>query len=655
MRLRSILASALASTLLAACAADGGLEPPDDYVKGEDGKADASAIATILDFELDGELVTSTTSMSGASRVIQDQLLYTIGHLNGDRAVGRLDRLTLTNIQLVSAGTGKTKITYHAKMPVAWGSKTNLPPSYTFQLPRDVSYDGQNAFTAKYKGSCVDRGAHDVDAGSMWYYYRPEASGCSLAPADIVTIDAVATVSTVNTTGKFPEYHKVWEDNAFKVVAVFGKYEDGATTNSDAGIAAYNEFVNAVRTKLAPYSVSTSPTGIPSSPGVGVPDVTFTATLPGGKTVQVNALLVDNVRTAGATFDARYESLSTRADLIVYNGHAGLGSNVRALAQKGEWAQGQYVIVFMNGCDTYAYVDGSLAQTRASINPDDPTGTKYMEIVTNGMPAFFSNMPEASMALLSGLLDFAAPKTYETMFRNVDSSQIVLVTGEQDNVYFPGYPGGGGGTYPGMREQTSASQGETLAFTTSAPAGTYLVKMEHDPAAPGGDADLYVRAGSAPTTSTYDCRPYLDGSDEECRVTLTSTQTIHMHVNGYGAGENAFILTVTQESGGGTTPPPPTTWAGIDESFTVARNEEKRWQTPPLAAGAYEFVLSGGGDADLYVRVGSAPTTTLYDCRPYRSSSNETCVVNAPGGAPIHVMVRGYSASSAVTLVGRKQ
>ena len=23
-----------------------------------------------------------------------------------------------------------------------------------------------------------------------------------------------------------------------------------------------------------------------------------------------------------------------------------------------------------------------------------------------------------------------------------------------------------------------------------------------------GDADLYVRAGSKPTTSTYDCRPY---------------------------------------------------------------------------------------------------------------------------------------------------
>ena len=39
------------------------------------------------------------------------------------------------------------------------------------------------------------------------------------------------------------------------------------------------------------------------------------------------------VAAAGAAFDRRYEELSTSADLIAYNGHAGLGQNVRALAQ----------------------------------------------------------------------------------------------------------------------------------------------------------------------------------------------------------------------------------------------------------------------------------------------------------------------------------
>jgi hypothetical protein len=545
---KRILSTLLSSTLVAACAGANGAA---DYQKGEDldgdGKADASAEATILDMEFDGELVTD--SSWSPSQTVRDQLLYTIGHLNGDRAVGRLDRLELTSVKSEAAG-GKTRITYHVKMPVAWGSKTDLPTSYSFRLPRDVSYAGQDAFTAKYKSGCVDFGAHDVSSGSMWYYYRPNASGCALADADIVKTDAVVTVSTVNTTGKYPEYHKVWEDGALNVVAIFGKYEDGATTTSDAGIAGYNAFVSAVKTALP--SATTVPAMVPSSPGASTPDITFTADLPGGRKVQIVALLVDNIGSTSAAFDARYEDLSARADVIVYNGHAGLGQNVRALARKGHWLAGQYVIVFMNGCDTFAYVDGSLAQTRAAVNPDDPTGTKYMEFVVNGMPAYFSNMPGASMALIKSLMNVDKPSTYEQIFRKVSATQIVLVTGEQDNVFVPGMPIGGGTMPP--------------------------------------------------------------------------------------------------------PPPPPDTWTGLDASGAVARAEEQRWQTPTLAEGTYEFTISGDGDADLYVRLGQAPTTSSFDCRPYRSGSEESCVVTVGTPAPVHVMVRGYaSGSSKFTLTGRKQ
>ncbi|MDQ3297806.1 MAG: serine protease [Myxococcota bacterium] len=34
-----------------------------------------------------------------------------------------------------------------------------------------------------------------------------------------------------------------------------------------------------------------------------------------------------------------------------------------------------------------------------------------------------------------------------------------------------------------------------------------------------GDVDLYVRRGAAPTSSTFDCRPYVTGSDETCSFT----------------------------------------------------------------------------------------------------------------------------------------
>jgi len=39
------------------------------------------------------------------------------------------------------------------------------------------------------------------------------------------------------------------------------------------------------------------------------------------------------------------------------------------------------------------------------------------------------------------------------------------------------------------------------------------------------------------------------------------------------------------------------------------------------------------GDVDLYVKKGSQPTTSDYDCRPYRWGNNETCSLNSGASA----------------------
>jgi hypothetical protein len=94
-------------------------------------------------------------------------------------------------------------------------------------------------------------------------------------------------------------------------------------------------------------------------------------------------------------------------------------------------------------------------------------------------------------------------------------------------------------------------------------------------------------------------------------------------------------------------------WTGLNETGTVAKAAEKRYATPQLPAGTYTFALAGTGDADLYVRRGAAPTTSSYDCRPYKSGSAETCAVTLTEPAAIHVMVRGYATSSTFTLTAR--
>lgn len=76
----------------------------------------------------------------------------------------------------------------------------------------------------------------------------------------------------------------------------------------------------------------------------------------------------------------------------------------------------------------------------------------------------------------------------------------------------------------------------------------------------------------------------------------------------------------------------------------------------PSGASNLQFQISGGtGDADLYVRFGSAPTPTAWDCRPYAGDSNETCSFASPQVGTWHVMLMGDGAYSGVTLAGSYQ
>ncbi len=73
----------------------------------------------------------------------------------------------------------------------------------------------------------------------------------------------------------------------------------------------------------------------------------------------------------------------------------------------------------------------------------------------------------------------------------------------------------------------------------------------------------------------------------------------------------------------------------------------------PANATSLRFVTTGGtGDADLYVRFGSAPTTTTYDCRSIGSTNAETCNIATAQAGTYHVLVSGFAAFSGLSLTG---
>ena len=389
-----------------------------------------SASATLLDFEFDGEV---TSAGGDPQQTIKDQMRFTIGQLNGRTGVGRLDKLAITNVQTDRQGD-LTRVRYHAKLPVSIAKTAKVARSFTLVLPRRADFAGQDAFFKKYGGgACTDVNAHDNETGIYWYYYRPSQTGCSLDAADIVKAKATVRVSPENTKNTYPEYDQIWSDKVLSVVAIFGKVVDGAKTDDDRGIWSHGQFVSTMRAELPNAKVT--PASTPDRPGIANPDVTIESTLPNGNRVKLTSFLVDNVREGGAAFEARYNALSGDADVIVYNGHAGLGQNVRALANMGTFKPGKYQLVYMNGCDTFAYVDGTLAQKRARLNPSDPTGTKFMEILTNSMPPNWDSLPNNTVSLVRDLMNVAAPVKYTDILAHFDQSGFV--TGDEDNKFKP--------------------------------------------------------------------------------------------------------------------------------------------------------------------------------------------------------------------------
>jgi hypothetical protein len=184
----------------------------------------------------------------------------------------------------------------------------------------------------------------------------------------------------------------------------------------------------------------------------------------------------------------------------------------------------------------------------------------------------------------------------------------------------------------------AASEQQTFTFEVPSNATNVTFTMSGG----SGDADLYTRFGSAPTTSTYDCRPYATGNAEEC-TSAAQTGTYHAMINGYSAYSGVSLL-ASYTAGG-------STGGSTSQNNLTDNSGGWKYYTANVGAGMSSLVveMSGGtGDADLYVRQGSQPTTSSYNCRPYKTGNSETCTVNNPAADTWHIGIRAYSNYSGV-------
>lgn len=210
-----------------------------------------------------------------------------------------------------------------------------------------------------------------------------------------------------------------------------------------------------------------------------------------------------------------------------------------------------------------------------------------------------------------------------------------------------GEPGGGTELENGVAVSgLSGSEDEVLQFSITVPAGSRDLSISTSGGS--GDADLYVRFGAEPSLSVYDCRPYQNGNNETCTVSVPQAGTYFIHLVGYNTFSGVTLAASYSESNGNQLE------NGVAISGLSGAEDEVLQFTIDVPAGAQNLDISisgGSGDADLYVRFGAEPNLSVYDCRPYLSGNNETCTTSAPRTGTYFIDLVGYRAFSGVTLV----
>ena len=127
------------------------------------------------------------------------------------------------------------------------------------------------------------------------------------------------------------------------------------------------------------------------------------------------------------------------------------------------------------------------------------------------------------------------------------------------------------------------------------------------------------------------------------------------YASGYGSLNMANFAAVM---GNGNPPPPPPpnnvlTKGVAVNGITLATGASRTFTfTVPAGATNLTFNTSGGtGDSDLYIQLGSAPTTSSYLQKSDGSTTTESITIAAPTAGTYYVLVYGYSAPSNVSLV----
>lgn len=201
----------------------------------------------------------------------------------------------------------------------------------------------------------------------------------------------------------------------------------------------------------------------------------------------------------------------------------------------------------------------------------------------------------------------------------------------------------------------SGGQGSQTTFTLEVPQGATELTFQISGGA--GDADLYVRYGSEPTLSDYDCRPYIGGNNEICNITDIQAGTYYVMLVGYNSFSDMSLTgSFTAQSNipnACQTQNPVSGGRLYDDQPTCLASQDPMWFSIADMSGHQSVAISvGNGSGDLKLEYSNSgwPSGTNVDAISDNEGNNECIYVTNQTQYWGYVKISGQSQGATIVV-----
>ncbi|WP_018692700.1 pre-peptidase C-terminal domain-containing protein [Algicola sagamiensis] len=196
-------------------------------------------------------------------------------------------------------------------------------------------------------------------------------------------------------------------------------------------------------------------------------------------------------------------------------------------------------------------------------------------------------------------------------------------------------------------EGLASTKGKEKHYFIQIPEGARDLKLEIDGGK--GDADMHVLFGKRASLGEYDCRPYKVIQRETCVFADPKKGKYYAMLHAFSDYQDITLsgsyLTGKDDS------------TALENRKTIEDTQSQKGAMAyfhieiPEEASNLRFEQRGGtGDSDMHVRFGQQPTLDRWDCRPFRTKPDETCVFDQPKVGVYHVLLHAFKPYDGVAL-----